>query len=104
MGEPWRQPFNQRALDRRRAKSPPDRVPERPFLRRQMSNILRKQIDLDPGMSPIGSIVPSAPAGHSAVVRRQRHLRQHRGIDIGREYLVELQMVEGCTDGARRLH
>ena len=82
------------SLHRARAQGAADDVPHRALLRRQVADVFRKKIDLDPRMGAIGEVMAFAAAVHRPVVRRLRHVGEHQRVDIVGKDAVEYEMGE----------
>src|ERR1700746_532123 len=71
------EPAFESLLDRTRTQGASHHIPNGALLRRQMTDIFRKQIDLDPRMRAVSEIVALAAAVHRPVINDLRHIREH---------------------------
>jgi len=72
-----------------------------PAMRRQVPDIFRKQVDLDPRVGAVGEVVAFAAAMHRPVVVRLRHIGEHQRVNIVGKNVLEHQMRERCVRRSR---
>jgi hypothetical protein len=101
----WSEPLHKRRPHFFRAKNLAGDIPYRALLRRQMTNVFRKKIDLGAsGFSIRSATARLTFSRHRPVILRDRHGFQHFAVKIVRKHSLEPQVVEWRIIRRRRLH